>query len=195
MDLICSLNSWWEGLGSSSLATLPLGFNCGFISTSACGSSTGFAPEAALEDFGLPLWGPGVEVVSYLGCRGSGSAKYSGELEIRAAGNIVLSKGMATSIGQYAPIFLPVEPPLPNGEAWQATDYRVTKSQTLLKWCFEHRYKTFFACGSSAPLRVEHEGNAVAWLEGTLAVPSVQGHGLPLQQELWPYQSLFSSLL
>ena len=27
--------------GSSSLATLPLGFNCGFISTSACGSSTG----------------------------------------------------------------------------------------------------------------------------------------------------------
>ena len=41
VDLICSLYSWWEGFGSSSLATLPLGFNCGFISTSACGSSTG----------------------------------------------------------------------------------------------------------------------------------------------------------
>ena len=41
VDLTCSLYSWWEGLGSSSLATLPLGFNCGFISTSACGSSTG----------------------------------------------------------------------------------------------------------------------------------------------------------
>ena len=41
MDLICSLYSWWEGFGSSSLVTLPLGFNCGFISTSACGSSTG----------------------------------------------------------------------------------------------------------------------------------------------------------
>ena len=27
--------------GSSSLATLPLGFNCGFISTSSCGLSTG----------------------------------------------------------------------------------------------------------------------------------------------------------
>ena len=40
VDLICSLYSWWEGFGSSSLATLPLGFNCGFISTSACGSST-----------------------------------------------------------------------------------------------------------------------------------------------------------
>ena len=51
VDLICSLSSWWEGFGSSSLATLPLGFNCGFISTSACGLSTG----AALEDLGLPL--------------------------------------------------------------------------------------------------------------------------------------------
>ena len=41
VDLICSLYSWWEGFGSSFLAILPLGFNCGFISTSACGSSTG----------------------------------------------------------------------------------------------------------------------------------------------------------
>ena len=41
VDLICRLYSWWEALGSSSLATLPLGFNCGFISTSACGLSTG----------------------------------------------------------------------------------------------------------------------------------------------------------
>ena len=37
VDLICSLYSWWEDLGSSSLATLPLSFNCDFISTSACG--------------------------------------------------------------------------------------------------------------------------------------------------------------
>ena len=41
VDLICSLYSWWEGFGSSSLVTLPLGFNCGFLSISACGSSTG----------------------------------------------------------------------------------------------------------------------------------------------------------
>ena len=39
----------WEGF-ESSLVTLPLGFNCGFISTSTCG----FAPEAALEVLGLP---------------------------------------------------------------------------------------------------------------------------------------------
>ena len=53
----------------------------------------------------------------------------------------------------------------------------------------------FFACGSSAPVRVEHEGGTAAWFAGTLVVPSVQGHGLPLLQELWPYQSFFSSLL
>ena len=44
VDLICSLYSWGEGFESSSLATLPLDFNCGFISTSACGPSTGDCP-------------------------------------------------------------------------------------------------------------------------------------------------------
>ena len=48
----------------------------------------------------------------------------------------------------------------------------------------------FFACGSSAPVRVEHEGGTAAWLETTLVAPSVQGYGLPLPQELWPYPSL-----
>ena len=41
VDLICSLYRSGEGFGSSSLATLPLCFNCGFIPTSACGLSTG----------------------------------------------------------------------------------------------------------------------------------------------------------
>ena len=54
VDLICRLYSWWEGFGSSSLATLPLDFNCGFISSSACGSPLRFTLEAALEDLGLP---------------------------------------------------------------------------------------------------------------------------------------------
>ena len=36
----------------------------------------------------------------------------------------------------------------------------------------------FFACGSSDPVRVEGEGGTAAWLVGTLAAPSVQGHGL-----------------
>ena len=55
VDLICSLYNWWEGFGSSSLATLPLGFNCGFISTSACGTSTGVCPWGCPQDLGLPL--------------------------------------------------------------------------------------------------------------------------------------------
>ena len=54
-----------------------------------------------------------------------------------------------------------------------------------------HRRKTFFAHGSSAPVRLDCEGGAAAWLAGTLAAPSVQGHRLPLPQELRPYQSLF----
>ena len=41
VDLIRSLYSWWESFGSSSLAILPLGSNCGFISTFASGSYTG----------------------------------------------------------------------------------------------------------------------------------------------------------
>ena len=59
----------------------------------------------------------------------------------------------------------------------------------------EHIDASVFACGSSAPVRVEHEGGAAAWLAGTLAAPSVQGHGLPLPQELWPYQSFFQFLI
>ena len=55
--------------------------------------------------------------------------------------------------------------------------------------------RLFFACGSSAPVRVEHEGSAAAWLEATLAAPSVQGHRLPPPQELWPHQGLFEPLV
>ena len=77
VDLICRLNSWWEGLGSSSLAALPLGFSCGLFPPLHVGRPLGFAPEAALEDLGLPR-GPGVEVGLLLGLQGSG--KYSGEL-------------------------------------------------------------------------------------------------------------------
>ena len=79
----------------------------------------------------------------------------------------------------------------PDREAWQATVYRVTKSLTRPKQPCMHRRNIFFACGSSAPVRVEHEVGTAAWLVGTLAMPSVQGHGLPPPQELWPYQSFF----
>ena len=84
---------------------------------------------------------------------------------------------------------------LPDREAWQATVSRVTKSRTLPEQPRVQRRKTFFACGSYAPVRVDRDGGTAAWLAGTLAAPSVQGHGLPPPKELWPYQSLFLSLL
>ena len=71
VGLISSLYRWWGGFGSSSLATLPLGFSCGFISTSACGLSTGVcswgcpgglgsAPVRAGWGGGAAAWVPGV---------------------------------------------------------------------------------------------------------------------------------------
>ena len=53
VDLICSLYSWWEGFGSASLVTLPLGFNCGFISTSACRLPTGLCSRCCLGRLGF----------------------------------------------------------------------------------------------------------------------------------------------
>ena len=49
----------------------------------------------------------------------------------------------------------------------------------------------FFACGSSAPVRLEPEGGAAAWVTGTLVVSGIRGDGLRHPQELWPHQSLF----
>ena len=74
------------------------------------GRPLGFAPEAALEDLGFPREGQVWRWCSCLGLRGSGSTRYSGALEARAAGNTVLWKDLATSIGQYIPVFLPGEP-------------------------------------------------------------------------------------
>ena len=51
-----------------------------------------------------------------------------------------------------------------------------------------------FACGSSAPVRIECEGGAAASLAPPGAT-SVQGNRLPPLQELLPYPCLFSSLL
>ena len=60
------------------------------------------------------------------------------------------------------------------GKAWQVTVYRVAKSWTQLKGPCMYRHNTFFVCGGSAPLTVEHGGSAAAWLVGTLVVTSVQ---------------------
>ena len=48
---------------------------------------------------------------SCLGCRGSVSIRHTRQLVARVAENIVLKKGMANIIYQYAPVFLPGETP------------------------------------------------------------------------------------
>ena len=98
---------------------------------------------------------------------------------------------MATNIGQLVSVFFPGEPPSltekpgrPRSAGWQRVGHYQSDSVHI-------DARLFFACGSSAPIRIGHEGGVAAWLSGTLAVPSVQGHGLPPPQELWPYKSLF----
>ena len=80
---------------------------------------------------------------------------------------------MATSIGQYAPVFLPGEPPSLTEKPGRPQSTGSQRDGHYLKRPCEHRRKIFFACGISAPASVECEGGTVAWLAGTLAAPSV----------------------
>ena len=114
------------------------------------------------------------------GVGGQGSRKYSA---LEGYGN------------QYWPIYssiLPWRTPSQT-EAWQSTVHRVTKSRTLSKQLCTHRCKTLL------PVATLPQGQlsvtVAACLAGSLVAPNVQGHGLPLPQELWPYQRLFLSLL
>ena len=90
-----------------------------------------------------------------------------------------------------------LENPFSDREAWQATVYRVAKSQirSAVTAPTDMRFLYFFCCGSFALVRVEHEGGTPVWIAGSLEAPSVQAHGLLQPWELWPYQSLFSCLL
>ena len=88
---------------------------------------------------------------------------------------------MATSIGQYAPVFLPGEAPSltekpgrPQSTGSQSVGQDRSPAHKDARFFF-----FFFARGSSAAVRGEHEGATAAWLPGTLAAPSVQEHGLP----------------
>ena len=90
VDLICSLYSWWEGFGSSSLATLPLGFNWVLFPPLHVCRHWGLLLRLPWRTWVCPCEGQVWRWCSRLGCRGSGSPRYSGELGARAAGNIVL---------------------------------------------------------------------------------------------------------
>ena len=130
VDLSCSLYSWWEGFGSSSVATLPLSFNCGFISTSACESSTGIcswgcprglgsSPMRARYRGGAAAWVAGV-----LAAPGTQGSWQLGKQEIQCSRRVwrpVLANAFYYSC---------LETFLSDREAWQATVHRVAKNWT-----------------------------------------------------------------
>ena len=67
VDLICSLYSWWECFGSSSLAHHLWVSIVALFPPLYVGCPLGFAPVVSLEELGLPQRGSGVEVVRLLG--------------------------------------------------------------------------------------------------------------------------------
>ena len=71
---------------------------------------------------------------------------------------------MATSIGQYAPVFLPGESPSLTEKPGRPQSTG-SQSQTLSKWPCAHRHKTFLPMASLSQ-RVEGEGGTAAWLAG-----------------------------
>ena len=89
-----------------------------------------------------------------------------GELAARAAGNIVLLKGMATSIGQWSPVFLLGKAPSLTEKPGRPQSTGLQRVGHNLRDPSRIDARPFFACGSSAPVRVECEGGAAAWLAG-----------------------------
>ena len=130
--------------------------------------------------------GAAARVAGVLAAPGPQGSGQLGQQDLQCSRRVwqpVMANTLQNSCLEHAPV----------REAWQDTVYRVTprvghdRSDSVridARFCF--------ACGSSAPERVEC---TAAWLAGTLVVQSVQGHGLPLPQELGHYQSLLLSLL
>ena len=130
-----------------------------------------------------------------MGRRGSGSARYSGALAAKAAGNIVLQKDMAMSIGQCAPVFLPREPPSLTenpGRPQSTRPQRVGQDRSNPE-CIDARL--FIACGSSAPVRAECEGGTAAQLAGTLAVRCAGTQTASTAEVMAPQESFFEPLV
>ena len=81
---------------------------------------------------------------------------------------------MATTIGQYAPVFFLGEAPSMTEKPGRPQS---TGSQRV---GHDQRYPAgIVASGSSASVTVERESGAATWLMGTLAAPSVQGQVPP----------------
>ena len=144
------------------LATVPLGFNCGFISTSACESSTGVCS-----------WG-------FPGGLASVPARtrwWLGQQEIWCS----------RRTWQPTPLFFFLEDPL-DREAhrlWPTGSQRAGHGQRNST----HTHAGFFFFFSFPLATLSQWGSCmegtVAWIKGTLAMPAIQGLQQFLSQEIW----------
>ena len=192
------LYSLWEGFGSSSLVSLPQVSTVILFPPLDVGRPLRFAPEAALEGLGLPCEG---QVLGWCSCLSS--TRYSGELAARAAGNLVLQKGMAACIDQHAPVFLPREPCLLTEKPGRPQSTRAPggghyRSEPV------HRHKAFFcpwqlcpseswgwwrsclACGG--PGGAKCAGTRTASTAAVMALQSLSASlwYLAIRRPLWP---------
>ena len=156
VHVICSLYSWREGFGSSSLVTLPLGFNCGFIFTYACGLSTGVCSWGCPGGLGFAAMrarcggGAAACVAGVLAAPGTQGSWRLGQQEIQCFRRVwlpVLANTIQDSCLEN-PTSLTEKPGRPQS----------TRSQRVGHyWSDPARIDTrpFFACSSSPPVRVE----------------------------------------
>ena len=148
------------------LVTLPLGFNCGFISTFACGLFTGVcswgcpeglgcAPVRARCGGGAAAWVTGV--VAAPGTQGSWQL---GQQEIYCSRRVWQ---------QYWPICSSVlawRNPLPD-RSLAGHSPQGHKELDTTKEILRAQMQDFFRLWLLYPLRVEREGGPAAWLAGT----------------------------
>ena len=124
---------------------------------------SGVCPVRARCGGGAAAWVTGV-----LAAPGTQGSWWLGQQEIECSRR-VWQPVLANTL-QYAWLEKP-----PDREAWQATVHRVARNWTQPKQPHMHRCQNLFACGSSAPVRVEHEGGAAAWVAGTLCSTKCAG--------------------
>ena len=150
VDLICSLYSWWEGVGSSCCTVC--GFHLWFYYHLSCGSSAGVcsrgcpgglgsAPVKARCGGGAAAWVTGVPAAP-----GTQGCWLLGQQEIQCSRRVwqpVLAHMLLYSCLENPPTEKPGR-----------HVYWVAKSRTRLKRPCACKRKTYFACGSSTPVRV-----------------------------------------
>ena len=100
---------------------------------------------------------------------------------------------MATSIGQYTSVFLPGEPPslTKKPDRPQSTG---SQSQSQPKRPCAHKHKLFLPVATLPQWELSMKVAQLLGLRGPCRLQVCRDIGLPPLQELWSYQSIFSSL-